>query len=121
MRLTGGYNPSRNKERNNRNIIELELYSSGIACLFSNQNTQKVKYERFLIGTRQNNVHISFSAKIAFIKATSGQIAIQHNNDEHLAQCDVRASCSEVVSVNIGVSVQLQYSALIRLFCSEDR
>ena len=38
----------------------------------TNQNTQEVKNERFLILTRQNNGTFSLSANVAFNKATNG-------------------------------------------------
>ena len=48
----------------------------------TNPNTQEVKYERFLIETRLNNVHIFGIYIIAFNKATDGQTDLKEENDE---------------------------------------
>ena len=48
-----------------------------LALKKTNQDTQKVKHERFLISTRQNKM-CEFSAHVAFYKAADRQRDIQH-------------------------------------------
>ena len=55
----------------------------GLEMISSNQITQEVKNERFLISTRQNNVRIS--TYVVFNKATNGQTDIKHDKEETLS------------------------------------
>ena len=49
----------------------------------SNRNTQEIRNERFIIWTRQKNVHIS--AYVAFDKMTDRQTDIKHDKAETLS------------------------------------
>ena len=72
--------------------IEFRLVGIGI-----NPNTQEVKYERFLISTRQHSVQI---LGIGFLQQSDEQTEIPYKNDEYLSLCNVRGGlCSEASSL----------------------